>query len=119
MKKLYSIAISIILLLGVGHTLMTLVLYSAFSADMLWFAGTGLALICLGLLNVIALQTKLSWVFLIVILANVIATLYLTAVSLAVPEIQAYLATVAAGMMAVTSILTWLQNKNTAAHALS
>lgn len=109
MKKVYSIATGIIVFLGVGHTVLTPMFYPAFSADALWFAGTGLALLFLGLLNWVAIRANLLWIYRFVIPANVIGGAFLTAVVAALPEIQAFLAVIAVWLMALASIFARAQ----------
>jgi hypothetical protein len=104
MKKLYSISTGIILFLGVGHTLLTPMFYPSFSVDALWFAGTGLALLFLGMLNWIAIRANLSWIYNFAIPANVIGGVFVTAVAVSVPEFQAILAAIAVWTTALTSI---------------
>ena len=47
--------------LGVIHTALTPLFYDRFSPDALWFAGTGLALVFLGLLNLVAERVWELW----------------------------------------------------------
>ena len=56
MKSLYRSSTIVLLLLGIGHTLMTPVFYPEFTEEFLWFAGTGLGLLYLALLNIAALM---------------------------------------------------------------
>ena len=46
------------LLLGVLHVTLTLPVYGRLSLEALWFAGSGLAVICCALMNVVALTTS-------------------------------------------------------------
>ncbi len=45
------------LLLGVLHVTLTLPIYGRLSLEALWFAGSGLAVVCCALMNVVALKT--------------------------------------------------------------
>ena len=110
MKKLYSISTGVILFLGIGHTLVTPMFYPAFSEDALWFAGTGLALLFLGLLNWVAIRANMRWIYRCVVPANMIGGVFITAVAIRVPEIQAILAAVAVWTMTVTSIVAQTQS---------
>jgi len=51
MKIIHKISSWIILVLGVGHTIATPFFYSGFTENALLFAGAGLGLVFLGLLN--------------------------------------------------------------------
>ena len=46
------------LLLGVLHLALTLPMYGRLSLEALWFAGSGLAVVCCGLMNVVALRSR-------------------------------------------------------------
>ena len=111
MKKLYLISTGVILFLGIVHTLLTPLFYSEFSADMLWFMGTGLALAFSGLFNLVAARAKAQWIYAYVIPANIVLALFITAIVVALPEIQAYLSALAAWSMAVGSIFARTQSK--------
>ena len=51
MKTVYKISSWVILVLGVGHISATPAFSPGFTADALWFAGTGLALVFLGFIS--------------------------------------------------------------------
>ena len=51
MKTLHKISSVLLVALGVVHTALTPVFYGKFSHNALWFAGSGLAMIFVGLLN--------------------------------------------------------------------
>ncbi|MFO7681938.1 MAG: hypothetical protein R6X34_17985 [Chloroflexota bacterium] len=112
MKRLYALAIGITLFLGVAHTILTPLFYPAFTIDALWFAGTGLALVFNGLLNLAAYRARLKWMLDYVIPANGVLAVYLTAVAAALPEIQAFLAALAVWIMVLTSIFARLQTNS-------
>ena len=112
MKKLFSVSTGVILFLGVGHTLLTPMFYPSFSDDALWFAGTGLSLFFLGLLNWVAIRAKVKWIYNFVVPANVIGGIFITAVAVPVPEIQAILAVIAIWTMAFTTIGARTQSRS-------
>jgi len=58
MKTVHRISAYIIVGLGLIHTLATPIFYSGFTEDGLWFAGTGLGLVFLGLLNLEVIQNQ-------------------------------------------------------------
>ena len=51
LKTLHKISSALLTALGVVHTALTPVFYGRFSQGALWFAGSGLAIIFVGLLN--------------------------------------------------------------------
>jgi hypothetical protein len=95
MKTIHKISSWIILVLGVGHTLATPNFYPGFSAEALWFAGTGLGLVFLGLLNLVVIRNPTPTGLNLCIAADAIATVYGILIPFVVPEPQAYLAAVA------------------------
>lgn len=92
--------------LGVIHTALTPLFYDRFSPDALWFAGTGLALVFLGLLNLMAERVWQAWAINTCIAANLVGCVYGALVAIALPEIQAYAATVIFIAVFVASLLT-------------
>lgn len=79
--------------LGVGHTLLTPVFTRKQPRlQQLWFAGSGLALVFLGLLNLARAQTGDPTVRSFCQLANPLGTLYLGLLVRDLPEPQAYAA---------------------------
>lgn len=52
LKTLHKISSLLLVALGVVHTALTPVFYENFSHNALWFAGSGLAMIFVGLLNI-------------------------------------------------------------------
>ena len=91
--------------LGVIHTALTPLFYDRFSPDALWFAGPGLALVFLGLLNLMAERVWEVWALNICIAANLIGCVYGILVAVALPEIQAYVALVVFIAAVATSLL--------------
>jgi len=91
METFYKISSYLLFILGVIHTLMTRVFYQPFSIDALWFAGTGLGLVFLGLLNITSLKIYMSSVYNITIFANILFTLYSVFVVIVLPEPQAFI----------------------------
>ena len=99
--------------LGVIHTALTPLFYDRFSPDALWFAGTGLALVFLGLLNLVAERVWEVWALNICIAANLIGCVYGALVVIALPEIQAYAALLIFVAVATGSILARLNTRST------
>lgn len=57
-RKTMWVLASLGLLLGVLHLTLTLPMYGRLSLEALWFAGSGLAVLCCALMNIIALRTS-------------------------------------------------------------
>ncbi len=52
LKTLHKISSILLIILGVVHTALTPVFYGRFSLNALWFAGSGLAMLFVGFLNI-------------------------------------------------------------------
>lgn len=52
LRTLHKISSSLLITLGIVHTVLTPVFYGRFSLGALWFAGAGLAIIFVGFLNI-------------------------------------------------------------------
>ena len=98
--------------LGVIHTALTPLFYDRFSPDALWFAGTGLALVFLGLLNIVAERVWEVWALNVCIAANLIGCVYGILVVLALPEIQAYVGLVIFIAVVIASVLARLNTRS-------
>jgi hypothetical protein len=93
MKNFYRIS-AYLLLIGVVHTALTPLFYDKFSPDALWFAGTGLAVIFLGLLNIVTERVREPWMLKICVAANIVGLIYCVLIVFALPEIQAFISLV-------------------------
>ncbi|MBN2091898.1 hypothetical protein JW964_19940 [candidate division KSB1 bacterium] len=100
MKSFYKTTSFLLVILGVIHTSLTPLFYKTFSVDALWFAGTGLSLVFLGLLNIAALKTSIKSVYQICIFANIICTIYFAIIVIVLPEPQAFI-----GVLFIVSVL--------------
>ena len=89
MRRFYRIS-AYLLLIGVIHTALTPVFYPEFSPAALWFAGTGLALVFLSLLNIAAERVCEPWILNMSIVANLLGCIYSILIVIALPEFQAY-----------------------------
>jgi hypothetical protein len=94
MKKLYKISSYLLILLGLIHIAFTPVFEPTFSPSAVWFAGAGLSLVFLGLLNLIAIQAKKYSIFSACLIANLISIIYGLLIIIAVPQPQAFAALV-------------------------
>ncbi len=90
MKLFYKIS-AYLLLIGVVHTALTPLFYDQFSPEALWFAGTGLALVYLSLLNIMAERSRADWMLKICVAANLAGLIYGVLIVFALPEIQAFI----------------------------
>jgi hypothetical protein len=89
MRSFYRIT-AYLLLIGLIHTALTPVFYPEFSPDALWFAGTGLALVFLSLLNIAAERVCEPWILNMSISANLVGCIYSILIVIALPEFQAF-----------------------------
>ncbi len=60
MKIIYKILIGLIIALGIIHILTTFGAYDKLSADAIWFAGAGAAIIFAGFLNIVLLRSVIG-----------------------------------------------------------
>ena len=106
-RKLHQASAWLLVALGVVHTSLTPVFYDEFSADPMWFAGTGLAMSLIGILNITLSRSAGDdrLVTMLCHIANIIFTLFGLAIVLAVPQPQAYLGLVLTLTMTATSFL--------------
>lgn len=111
MRRFYKIA-AYSLSLGVIHTALTPLFYDRFSPDALWFAGTGLALVFLGLLNIVAERVWETWALNVCIAANLIGCVYGILTVIVLPEIQAYVGLLVFVAVATGSILARLNTRS-------
>ena len=89
LRRVYKIS-AYFLFIGVIHMALTPVFYDQFSVDALWFVGTGLALVFLGLLNIVGERIFEPWVLNICIAANVVGLIYGLLIVIVLPEFQAF-----------------------------
>lgn len=99
-KMVHKVSAYVLLALGLLHTLLTPLFYPRFSDDALWFAGTGLGLVFLALLNLAVLLTPTRTGLNLCLMANLTGLLYGVFIVVVLPEPQAYIAL--AAFLAVT-----------------
>lgn len=93
LKTLYKISTFLIIALGITHVLFTIPAYGRWTLNAMWFAGSGLALIFAGFLN-LALQRaggNDSVVRLLCLFTNLLVTVLFVAALLLLTEPQVYL----------------------------
>lgn len=75
MRLFYKI-VSLSLLFGIVHSILTPVFYKEMNEDWFWFFATGFTLIFSGLMNFFAIYGNRKWMYTICILSNVIMLLW-------------------------------------------
>jgi hypothetical protein len=92
LKAAHKIITGLIIALGVLHLLFTFHDYSRFSMSALWFAGTGVAIILAGFLNLVLLRDvgkdRLVWV--LCSLTNLIFAVLFAAALFLLPQPQVF-----------------------------
>ncbi len=109
MKHFYRIS-AYLLLIGVIHTALTPLFYDQFSQEALWFAGTGLALIYLSLLNLVAERNRTKGMLKICVAANLVGLVYGILIVIALPEVQAFISLFIFLAVTVGSVQTLFQS---------
>ena len=74
-KLVYKIA-SLLLLLGIIHTVLTPKFFPVMNDDWFWFSATGLTLIFSGLLNFFAIYGNRKWMYIVCIFSNTVMVLW-------------------------------------------
>lgn len=92
MKTIYKASLWTLIGLGILHTLLTPLFYPGFTIDALWFAGTGLGLLFVGLFNLAVLKSGAQAVLDLCLIANIIGVVYGILVVIILPEPQVFLA---------------------------
>jgi hypothetical protein len=92
MERLYKIAIYLLILLGVIHSGLTPIFYKSFNADALWFFGSGLSYIFMGLYNLATLKVNINSLSRIAVVLNFVGTIFTIAITYILREPQAYIA---------------------------
>ncbi|MCK5169525.1 MAG: hypothetical protein KAQ75_06580 [Bacteroidales bacterium] len=106
MEKSYKIATYLLILLGVIHSGFTPIFYKTFNADALWFFGTGLTYIFMGLYNLASLKVKIKSITSIAIILNFIGTIFTMAITYILREPQTYAALVLVILIFLSSLFT-------------
>lgn len=107
MKLLHKIGSFIITLLGIIHCSFTPVFYNELTEPAIWYAGTGVGLIVLGLNNMNASMenSRLSWW--LCLIANLLGITLSILILSVVKEIQAFISIIAIGLVTVAHI--WIR----------
>ena len=76
MKIFFKLSSYALAILGIVHVLCTSISYSAISCEAFWFAGTGLALLFLGVFNLTIIKSSNASVYTGAIFANGLCVLF-------------------------------------------
>jgi hypothetical protein len=106
MEKPYKIASYLLILLGVIHSGFTPIFYKTFNADALWFFGTGLTYIFMGLYNLASIKVKIKSISRMAVILNFIGTIFTMAITYILREPQAYIALLIVIFIFLSSLLT-------------
>ena len=106
MEKSYKIASYLLILLGVIHSGFTPFFYKTLSADSLWFFGTGLTYLFMGLYNLASIKVKIKSISRIAVILNFIGTIFTMAITYILKEPQSYFALILVIMIFIFSILS-------------
>ncbi|MCD4833395.1 MAG: hypothetical protein K8R31_06335 [Bacteroidales bacterium] len=106
MEKLYKIASYLLILLGIIHSGFTPFFFKSLSADSLWFFGTGLTYIFMGLYNLAAIKVKIKSISSIAVILNFIGIIFTMAITYILREPQAYVALVLVIFIFLSSLFT-------------
>lgn len=91
MRLLQKITAYLLVVMGIVHIALTPMFFRQFGLDVLWFAGTGLALIFLGNINLMVLISRRSGFYMMAITSNIMALLLVVVILSMNPSIQAYI----------------------------
>lgn len=110
--RFYRIA-SYLLMLGVVHSALTPVFYKTFmSVEAMWFFGTGLSLIFLGMLNIACSKILHTWMLKFTIAGNVAGTTFSLLIWFVLPAPQALVGFVFHLIVLLASVLAFVQVRN-------
>ena len=93
MKTVHKVSAWVLVGLGILHTALTPLFSPGFTIDALWFAGTGLGILFLGLFNLAMLRMPVAST--LCLIANLIGSVYGILIVIVLPVPQAFLALLA------------------------
>ena len=109
MRITYKIAAYLLVLLGIVHIALTPLFFKQFGLDVLWFAGTGLALVFLGNLNLIVMLSRRSGFYIMAITSNIMALLLMTLLLSMNPSLQAWIGFGLLLLLILTSVYDYIK----------
>ncbi|MFO7828676.1 MAG: hypothetical protein R6V23_08655 [Bacteroidales bacterium] len=92
MEKIYKISSLLLVIMGAVHSSFTPFFYNSINIDALWFFGTGLSYIFMGLYNLASIKVKIKSIFNITIALNFIGTVFTIAITYILREPQSFIA---------------------------
>lgn len=92
MTTVHKVSAYALLALGILHTVLTPLFNQQFDVDTLWFAGTGLGLIFLAVLNLVALRLPTRVERSMCLATNLIGLAYGILIVIVLPEPQSFIA---------------------------
>lgn len=92
MNKTIKIAIYLLILLGFIHSIFTFIFFNNLTPDALWFFGTGLMYIFMGLYNLAAIKVQFKSISYMAVILNFIGTIFTIAITYILKEPQAFVA---------------------------
>lgn len=110
MDKIYRIALYCLVFLGALHSIITLFIYKSFNADALWFFGTGLTYIFMGLYNLASVKVKIKSISNIAVILNFIGTIFTIAITYILKEPQAYVAMILVIFIFIFSVMSAIES---------
>ena len=106
MRKYFDYFFTILLIiLGVCHTSLTPVFFKIFDLNALWFAGTGMAFIFLGLINIFRLRTAELLIKSLCSLSNGLALIFCILIVLKLNQPQAFISLLTLIFLIVMSLI--------------
>ncbi|MBN1904713.1 MAG: hypothetical protein JW927_06415 [Deltaproteobacteria bacterium] len=81
----------LLIVLGVCHTSFTPIFYKVFDLNALWFAGTGMAFVFLGLINISRLQTTGMLMKILCSISNALALIFCILIFLKMAQPQVFI----------------------------
>ena len=110
-KKIDKIAIALITILGLVHVCMTPVFYKTFDLNALWFAGTGLSFVFLGLFNFARINSREILIKTHCTVANVIASVYGVFIVIKLVKPHAYFSLIVLLLLLILSFVDLISTK--------
>lgn len=106
LKRFDFVLIMSVLILGLAHIAFTPVFFKTFTLDALWFAGTGLSFVFLGLLHLIRRTSSSSLSLFLSFIASLAATVFSGLIVIKMPAPQAFVAIAVNAMLSVSTALS-------------
>lgn len=111
-KKIDFVFSAILVILGAVHIVMTPVFYKVFNLNSLWFAGTGLSFLFLGLMNFIRIQTHETFNHQVCAAGNTAALIYCVLIVIKMTEPQAFISLLDLATLWIFSLMDLKQVNN-------